>query len=79
MSQLGLVNKLLLQAGANSHFGVAIEFVSSWLRLEDNGLFPKRLKLGNGGKNAKAFWVEREVLDYIQTYIDRRDHTSDTP
>lgn len=48
-------------------------------RLEDDGLFPKRLKLGNGGKNAKAFWVEREVLDYIQTYIDRRDHTSDTP
>ena len=48
-------------------------------RLEDQNRFPKRLKLGNGGRNAKAFWVEQEVLDWIQAHIDRRDHSSDTP
>ena len=48
-------------------------------RLEDAGLFPKRIKLGNGGRNAKAFWVEQEVLDWIQGHIDRRDQPSDTP
>ena len=48
-------------------------------RLEDQNRFPKRLKLGNGGRNAKAFWVEQEVLDWIQAQIDRRDRSSDTP
>ena len=48
-------------------------------RLEDADLFPKRIKLGNGGRNAKAFWVEQEVLDWIQAHIERRDQSSDTP
>lgn len=48
-------------------------------RLEDAGRFPKRLKLGNGGRNAKAFWVEQEVLDWIKFHIDRRDEPTDTP
>ena len=48
-------------------------------RLEDAGLFPKRIKLGNGGRNAKAFWVEQEIQDWIQAQIDRRDVLTDTP
>ena len=48
-------------------------------RLEDAGLFPKRIKLGNGGRNAKAFWVEQEIHDWIQAQIDRRDVLTDTP
>jgi len=48
-------------------------------RLEDLDRFPKRIKLGNGGRNAKAFWVEQEVLDWIQAQIDRRDELTDTP
>ena len=42
-------------------------------RLEDQNRFPKRIKLGNGGRTAKAFWVEQEVQDWIQDHIDRRD------
>lgn len=48
-------------------------------RLEHAGQFPKRLKLGNGGRNAKAFWVEQEVLDWIGEHIARRDAPTDTP
>ncbi len=48
-------------------------------RLEDAGLFPKRMKLGNGGRNAKAFWVEQEILDWIQDFMDRREVSTDTP
>ena len=48
-------------------------------RLEDQNRFPKRIKLGNGGRNAKAFWVEQEVLDWIQGHVDRRDVPTDTP
>lgn len=40
-------------------------------RLEDAGAFPKRIKLGNGGRNAKAFWVAEEVYAWIQDQIDR--------
>ncbi len=46
------------------------------LRLERAGLFPKRVKhLGYARKNAeycKAFWVEAEVLDWLQTLVDGR-------
>lgn len=48
-------------------------------RLEDAGTFPKRIKLGNGGRNAKAFWVEQEVLDWMQALADRREEHTDTP
>lgn len=48
-------------------------------RLENTGLFPKRMKLGNGGRNAKAFWVEQEIQDWIQALIDRREEPTDTP
>ena len=48
-------------------------------RLEDAGHFPKRMKLGNGGRNAKAFWVEQEILDWIQALMDRREKPTDTP
>ncbi len=48
-------------------------------RLEDAGAFPKRIKLGNGGRNAKAFWVEQEVLDWMQVLADRREEHTDTP
>jgi prophage regulatory protein len=48
-------------------------------RLEDAGLFPKRMKLGNGGRNAKAFWVEQEIQDWIQALMDRREEPADTP
>lgn len=48
-------------------------------RLEDAGLFPKRIKLGHGGRNAKAFWVEQEIQDWIQAQVDRRDVLTDTP
>ena len=49
------------------------------LRLEQVGAFPKRLKLGNGGRNAKAFWVEQEIQDWIQNLVDRREDLTDTP
>ena len=44
-------------------------------RLEAAGQFPKRVKLGNN----RVGWVEQEVLDWLQTKIDARDHSTDTP
>ena len=45
-------------------------------RLEEAGLFPKRVKhLGYARKNTeycKAFWVEQEVLDWMQALVDER-------
>ena len=52
-------------------------------RLEEDGRFPKRVKhLGYARKNTdycKAFWVEQEVLDWIQALVDARDAPTDTP
>lgn len=43
------------------------------LRLENQDRFPRRIKPGNGGRNAKAFWLEREVRDWIQRHLDNRE------
>ncbi len=37
----------------------------SILRLEREGKFPRRLRLGNGPRS-KAGWYEHEVLEWIQ-------------
>ena len=42
-------------------------------RLEHQNRFPQRIKPGNGGRNAKAFWPEQEVLDWIQRHLDDRE------
>ena len=42
-------------------------------RLEDEGKFPKRVKLGDDSPNAKAFWVREEIESWIQTQVDKRD------
>mgnify|MGYP000418647628 FL=1 len=44
-------------------------------RLEAAGQFPLRVKLGNN----RVGWVESEVLDWLQTKIDAREHPTDTP
>lgn len=44
-------------------------------RLEEAGLFPKRVKLGNN----RVGWVESEVQDWLQSRIDERDNQTDTP
>ncbi len=45
-------------------------------RLEKQGLFPKRIKdtrfAEKAPSYAKAFWVEQEVLDWIQALMDER-------
>ena len=38
-------------------------------RLEAEGKFPKRVKLGN----CRVGWIEEEVLDWLQARIDERD------
>ncbi len=40
-------------------------------RLENAGLFPKRIRLGNGPRS-RVGWLEDEVEDWLQTHIDRR-------
>lgn len=44
-------------------------------RLENAGQFPKRVRLGNGPR-CRVGWVEQEVLDWLQTRLDRRHTTS---
>lgn len=41
-------------------------------RLEKAGQFPKRVQLGA----CRVGWVEDEVLDWLQSKIDRRDGSS---
>ncbi len=49
-------------------------------RLEKDGLFPERLKRGNGGRNAKAFWYADEIERWIEGNISRyRKELTDTP
>lgn len=40
-------------------------------RLEKKGLFPKRVRLGNGPRS-RVGWVESEVLEWLQERINRR-------
>ena len=42
-------------------------------RLEAAGKFPKRVKLGQ----CRVGWVEREVLEWLQTRIQERDRPTD--
>ena len=44
-------------------------------RLEAAGQFPKRVRLGQN----RVGWVEDEVLDWLQTRLDRREAPIDTP
>ncbi len=44
-------------------------------RLEKAGTFPKRIQLGPN----RVGWVENEVLDWLQTRLDRREDLTDTP
>lgn len=39
------------------------------LRLENAGLFPRRIKPGGNSRNSKCFWVANEVEDWIQGHI----------
>lgn len=41
-------------------------------RLESAGLFPKRMRLGNGPRS-KVAWLEQEVLDWIMARLAKRD------
>ena len=43
------------------------------LRLEEQNLFPRRLKPNGGGRNSKAFWVREQVEDWIQMQIEDSD------
>lgn len=47
-------------------------------RLETQGRFPKRLRLGNGPRS-RCGWIEAEVRAWLQERIDRRDSPTDTP
>jgi len=44
-------------------------------RLEKAGTFPKRIQLGPN----RVEWVESEVLDWLQSRLDRREDLTDTP
>ena len=44
-------------------------------RLEKAGTFPKRIQLGPN----RVGWVEDEVLNWLQTRLDRREDLTDTP
>ena len=41
-------------------------------RLETQGRFPKRVRLGNGPRGRVA-WIEEEVLDWCGRCVHRRD------
>ena len=47
-------------------------------RLEAQGRFPKRLRLGNGPRS-RCGWIEEEVLAWLQERIDRREEATDAP
>ncbi len=41
-------------------------------RMEDAGLFPKRVRLGNY-RGSRVGWIESEVRTWLQHRIDQRD------
>lgn len=47
-------------------------------RLETQGRFPRRIRLGNGPRS-RCGWIEEEVLAWLQERIDRRDNPTDAP
>lgn len=46
-------------------------------RLEDEGKFPKRVRLGEG-RYSRVGWVEREVYEWIEDKISARDKARKT-
>jgi len=52
--------------------GFAIYSDSHLRRLEEEGKFPKRVKLGEG-RYARVGWVESEILDWMRAKIAERD------
>ena len=46
-------------------------------RLELDGRFPKRVRLGNG-RYARVGYVESEIIEWCETKIAERDKTSET-
>ena len=52
-------------------------------RLEEAGQFPKRVKHLHYAKKrtnyCRVFYVEQEVLDWIQRLVDARDAPADAP
>ena len=52
------------------------DFSADIQRLEDQGRFPKRIRLGNGPRS-RVGWLESEIHDWLQERIDRRDKPSD--
>ena len=43
-------------------------------RMEKAGLFPKRVRLGEG----RVGWIEREVADWVNARIAERDQDTDS-
>jgi len=46
-------------------------------RLEADGRFPKRVRLGNG-RYARVGYVESEIMEWCETKIAERDKSSGT-
>jgi prophage regulatory protein len=60
--------KLLTKTQLKEKVGYSSQHID---RLEQAGLFPKRVK--PFGRNGRAFWVEEEVDDWIQQKLIERD------
>ena len=46
-------------------------------RLESDGLFPKRVRLGNGPR-CRVGWLASEIEEWLEVRIARRDVPTDT-
>ena len=50
------------------------------LRLERQGRFPKRLRLGNGlPQFQRAYYVRAEIEQYLNERLNERNKPTDTP
>lgn len=47
-------------------------------RLENQGRFPRRVRLGNGPRS-RVGWIDSEVHEWLQKRIDARHTPTDTP
>ncbi len=45
-------------------------------RLENEGKFPKRVRLGNGPRS-RVGWIESEVMDWMKERIALREKSAD--
>lgn len=57
--------------------GVVLYSPAHIARLEMAGSFPKRVRLGEG-QRCRVGWIEKEVQDWIQARVAKRD-TQTTP